>query len=105
MHVHKNENATQHTTDAHSAHAEMYPGLGSNATALVNASFVLTTIGQFMLLVLGATLLLSNNIHNRSIVLGNLLIVTFASTVAPYLLYVLSRRYKRLHTHHTFSTC
>ncbi|KAI0715044.1 hypothetical protein C8Q76DRAFT_445326 [Earliella scabrosa] len=65
---------------------EMYQGLGADAAGIVNASFTLTTIGQLALLLLGATILLSHGVHRRSAVLANLLVVTFLSSIPPYLL-------------------
>ncbi|KAI0718930.1 hypothetical protein C8T65DRAFT_693521 [Cerioporus squamosus] len=64
----------------------MYGRLGVNASALINACFVLTTVGQFALLFLGATLWLSRRVYKRSAALKNLLVVTFFSTFPPYFL-------------------
>ncbi|TFK95003.1 hypothetical protein K466DRAFT_475109 [Polyporus arcularius HHB13444] len=64
----------------------MYSRLGVNANALINACFVLTTVGQFALLFFGATLLLSRRVYKRSAALRNLLVVSFFSTIPPYFL-------------------
>ncbi|RPD65079.1 hypothetical protein L226DRAFT_17927 [Lentinus tigrinus ALCF2SS1-7] len=73
-------------SDDDPAHHKMYSQLGVDASALINACFVLTTVGQFALLFLGATLLLSRRVHKRSAALKNLLVTTFLSTIPPYLL-------------------
>ncbi len=78
--------------DDNSVHYQMYSRLGVNANALINACFVLTTVGQFALLFFGATLLLSRRVYKRSAALRNLLVVSFFSTIPPYFLYVFSSR-------------
>ncbi|KAI0756496.1 hypothetical protein C8Q80DRAFT_1128917 [Daedaleopsis nitida] len=70
------ENSTESTT---------YLGLGPNASGIIDASFVLTTIGQFALLLLFATLVY-NGFQQRSAISVNMPIVTFIATFPPYLL-------------------
>ncbi|KAI0800765.1 hypothetical protein C8Q74DRAFT_1364448 [Fomes fomentarius] len=64
----------------------MYEGLGSDPQTLINATFALTTIGQFALLLLGATLLFSHGPQGRTATVVNVVIVTLFSTIPPYLL-------------------
>lgn len=75
-------------TDDEQTHRQMYGRLGVDASALINACFVLTTVGQLALLFLGATLVLSRRVYKRSAALKNLLMATFFSTFPPYFLYV-----------------
>ncbi|KAI0375510.1 hypothetical protein BV20DRAFT_933489 [Pilatotrama ljubarskyi] len=64
----------------------MYEGLGNDPSALINAAFTLTTIGQFALLILIMTLLCSSTVYKRSFVLLNLLAISFLGTIPQYLL-------------------
>ena len=56
---------------------------------LLNACFVLVTLGQIALNFLIGTLLYSPQIRRRSVTTINLLLVTVLSSVPPALLYVL----------------
>lgn len=53
---------------------------------LVNAAFALTTIGQFALVLLIATFLLSHTVYKRSPVLLNLLAICLLGTVPQFFL-------------------
>ncbi|KAI0639919.1 hypothetical protein C8Q77DRAFT_1152846 [Trametes polyzona] len=53
---------------------------------LINAAFALTTVGQFLLVLLLATLFLSRSTCKRSPVLLNLLIICLLSTIPQFLL-------------------
>ncbi|KAI0334439.1 hypothetical protein GY45DRAFT_1431640 [Cubamyces sp. BRFM 1775] len=64
----------------------MYSGLGGNPAALINATFALTTIGQFALAVFIATLVLSWGLYKRTPLVIHLYIITLFSTVPQYFL-------------------
>lgn len=64
----------------------MYRGLGTDPSMLVNAAFALTTIGQFALVLLIATFLLSHTVYKRSPVLLNLLSICLLGTVPQFFL-------------------
>lgn len=67
--------------------ASWYTLLGSHPVALIISSFTFDTVGQSVLIVLLATLLLSPNVRPRNGTLINLLVVTLICSVPPALLY------------------
>ncbi|OBZ79175.1 hypothetical protein A0H81_01284 [Grifola frondosa] len=70
-----------------SASATFYSGLGPNFHIPVNVCFALATVGQLLLCLLLGTFLFSRDLRKRSAPLMNLLVVTLASSVPPYLLF------------------
>ncbi|CDO73115.1 hypothetical protein BN946_scf185007.g169 [Trametes cinnabarina] len=64
----------------------MYINLGGQPAMLISAAFALNTIGQFALVALLATFLLSRVVYHCSPVLFNLLLVCLAATVPQYFL-------------------
>lgn len=70
----------------HLSRALLYRGLGTDPSMLVNAAFALTTIGQFALVLLIATFLLSRTVYKRSPVLLNLLVISLLGTVPQFFL-------------------
>ncbi|KAH8099735.1 hypothetical protein BXZ70DRAFT_940895 [Cristinia sonorae] len=64
-----------------------YNLLGANPIALIVACFTLNTIGQAVIILLIATLLLSPNVRQRNATLVNLLVVTVICSVTPALLF------------------
>ena len=68
----------------------LYPNLGPNPIALVNASFILVTIGQVSLVFIIGTLLFSPYVKRRNITLINLLVVSVFVSIPPALLQVVS---------------
>ncbi|KAH9858310.1 hypothetical protein C2E23DRAFT_803477 [Lenzites betulinus] len=64
----------------------MFYELGSDTRTLINAAFALTTIGQFFLLLLIATLVLSPAVDKPSAVLLNLLAICFIGSVPQFFL-------------------
>ena len=86
MHIYKRHAPTRGSGS--SAHSSIYDGLGSNAKEVIEASFILTTLGQFFLVFLCATLLLFRGPYKHKAALVNMVVVTLLSTIPPYLLYV-----------------
>lgn len=68
----------------------MYNLLGPQPMALINACFILVTIGQILLNLLLGTLLFSGRVRKRNATLINLLLVSVQVTVPPALLCVSS---------------
>lgn len=64
----------------------LYPHLGPHPIALINASFILVTLGQVCLTFLIGTLLFSPYVKKRNATLINLLVLTVFASVPPALL-------------------
>ncbi|KAI0095238.1 hypothetical protein BDY19DRAFT_902221 [Irpex rosettiformis] len=65
----------------------LYPLLGANPVALINANFILVTFGQVSLVLLLGTLFFSPYVRSRNATLLNLLALTIFQSVPPGILY------------------
>jgi hypothetical protein len=64
----------------------LYPSLGPMPLVLINACFVLITLGQVSLILLLGTLLFSPYVRARNVTLLNLLALTILTSVPPGIL-------------------
>jgi len=66
---------------------QIYPLLGPRPVVLINACFILDTIGQVALTILIATLVFSDRVRKRNASLISLLVVTVLCSIPPALLF------------------
>jgi len=65
----------------------LYPLLGPDPVAFINATFVMVTVGQISLIFLLGTLLLSPYVQGRNLTMLNLLALTIFASIPPAILY------------------